>query len=274
MSESKKPDAPATGRLSGRVAIVTGAGRGIGAGIALELATRGAAVALVGRTLATLEITAGHIRMATGAEISVHAGDVSKEDSVDLAITQICERHGKIDVLVNNAGIADQARFLDIGLTGWNSVIATNLTGAFLMTQRAARHMRDQGGGAIVNIASIDAYGTDGPEQASYSVAKAGLICLTKVAATELAGFGIRVNSVSPGWVHTQMVEDFLSAPALKHMLGEFERVPMKRLVEIREVAQAVAFLAGPESSAITGIDVPVDGGTLANLFIIETLPK
>jgi NAD(P)-dependent dehydrogenase (short-subunit alcohol dehydrogenase family) len=258
--------------LDGQVALVTGAGRGIGAGIALEFATRGARLALMGRTEALLEESAGLIRARTAAEVSTYPGDVTDEHSVEDVIDAVLRRHGRIDVLVNNAGIVDQAQFLDIQLAGWSAVIATNLTGVFLMTQRVARRMRSSGGGSVVNIASIDAYGTDGP-QASYTAAKAGVVGLTKAAATELAPIKVRVNSVSPGWVHTKMVEEFVSADAMKHLLGKFARVPMQRLVEINEVARAVAFLAGPGSSAITGIDVPVDCGTLSNLFVFETLP-
>lgn len=258
--------------LDGQVALVTGAGRGIGAGIALELATRGARVALMGRTGSALEESAGLIKARTAAQVSVHPGDVTDERSVENVIDAVLRRHARIDVLVNNAGIVDQAQFLDIGLAGWNAVIATNLTGVFLMTQRVALRMRTTGGGSVVNIASIDAYGTDGP-QASYTAAKAGVVGLTKAAATELAPIKVRVNSVSPGWVRTKMVEEFVTADAMKHLLGKFARVPMQRLVEINEVARAVAFLAGPGSSAITGIDVPVDCGTLSNLFVFETLP-
>lgn len=258
--------------LDGKVALVTGAGRGIGAGIALELATRGARIALMGRTQATLEESAAFIKARTAAQVSVHRGDVTDEQSVEKVIDAVLQRHSRVDVLVNNAGIVDQAQLLDIGLAGWTAVIATNLTGVFLMTQRVARRMRDSGGGSVVNIASIDAYGTDGP-QASYTAAKAGVVGLTKAAATELAPIRVRVNSVSPGWVHTKMVEEFVPADAMKYMLGTFARVPMQRLVEIKEVARAVAFLAGPESSAITGIDVPVDCGTLSNLYVFETLP-
>jgi NAD(P)-dependent dehydrogenase (short-subunit alcohol dehydrogenase family) len=258
--------------LDGQVALVTGAGRGIGAGIALELATRGARVALMGRTQGILQESAELIRARTAAEVSVHPGDVTDERSVENVIDAVLRQHARIDVLVNNAGTIDQAQFLDIGLTGWNAVIATNLTGVFLMTQRVARRMRASGGGSVVNIASIDAYGTDGP-QASYTAAKAGVVGLTKAAATELAPIKVRVNSVSPGWVHTKMVEEFVSADAMKYLLGRFARVPMQRLVEINEVARAVAFLAGPGSSAITGIDVPVDCGTLSNLYVFETLP-
>jgi len=259
--------------FSGKVALVTGAGRGIGAGIALELALQGASVALMARTASTLEEAAERIRSEVAVPLTSHPGDVSDETSVERVVEAVLKEHRRIDILVNNAGIVDQAEFLDIALAGWNSVIAINLTGVFLMTQRVARRMRGFGGGSIVNIASIDAYGTDGP-QASYSAAKAGLIGLTKAAATELAPFQVRVNSVSPGWVRTQMVEEFVSPQALQHMLSNFSRVPMRRMVEIAEVARAVAFLAGPESSGITGIDIPVDCGTLSNLFVYETLPR
>jgi meso-butanediol dehydrogenase/(S,S)-butanediol dehydrogenase/diacetyl reductase len=258
--------------MAGQVAIVTGGGRGIGAGIALELAQRGASVALMGRTRGALDECADFIRSQTLAQVSVHPGDVTDERSVEAVIDAVLRQHARIDVLVNNAGIVDQASFLEIGLPGWSAVITTNLTGVFLMTQRVARRMRVSGGGSVVNIASIDAYGTDGP-QASYTAAKAGVLGLTKAAATELAAIKVRVNSVSPGWVHTKMVEEFVSADAMNYMLGKFARVPMQRLVKVEEVARAVAFLAGRGSSAISGIDVPVDCGTLSNLFVFETLP-
>src|SRR4029077_4080119 len=128
--------------LDGQVALVTGAGRGIGAGIALELATRGARVALMGRAESALEGSAELIRARTAAEVSAHPGDVTDERSVENVIDAVLRRHAHIDVLVNNAGIIDQAQFLDIGLAGWNAVIATNLTGVFLTTQRVARRMR------------------------------------------------------------------------------------------------------------------------------------
>jgi meso-butanediol dehydrogenase / (S,S)-butanediol dehydrogenase / diacetyl reductase len=251
-----------------KVWFITGTGSGMGTAFAKAALADGKLVVATGRD-------PDAVARAVGAADALLATrlDVTRPDDAEEAVNAAVERFGRIDVLVNNAGIVDQAKFLDIGMAGWNSVIATNLTGVFLMTQRVARRMRATDGGSVVNIASIDAYGTDGP-QASYTVAKAGVIGLTKTAATELAPIKVRVNSVSPGWVHTQMVEEFVSADAMKYLRGNFVRVPMQRLVEINEVARAVAFLAGPDSSAITGIDVPVDCGTLANLFVFETLPK
>ena len=260
------------GLLDRKIAIVTGAGRGIGEGIASHLAAEGATVALVARSADAIADVAAAIEKA-GRSASAHPGDISKEDDVDRIIAEVATAHGRIDVIVNNAGVVDEAKFLDITMDGWNRVIATDLTGAFLMMQRGARRMKDQGGGAIVNIASIDAHGHDGP-QASYVAAKSGLVGLTKDAATELAEFGIRVNSVSPGWTRTKMIEEFVSPAALHHMQTSFDRVPLRRMVEVKEVAEAVAFLASSRASGITGIDVPVDCGTLANIYLYETLPR
>jgi meso-butanediol dehydrogenase / (S,S)-butanediol dehydrogenase / diacetyl reductase len=260
------------GSLNDRVALITGAGRGIGAGIARFLAREGASVALVGRTRAPLDETLAAVS-SLAARATVHPGDVSVEADVERVVHEVVSLHGRIDVLVNNAGIVDQAEFLDANWSGWNSVIATNLSAVFLMTQRVARRMRTMGGGAVVNIASIDAHGADGP-YASYTAAKAGVIGLTKAAATELARYAIRVNSVSPGWTRTKLVEEYVSAVALQHMRERFSRVPLKRMVEIDEIAATVAFLVGPAASGITGADVPVDCGTLSNLYVYETLPQ
>lgn len=256
--------------LEGKVALVTGAGRGIGAGIAAGLAEAGATVALMGRTAATLQEVAARIS-SQGGQATVHTGSVCDPDDVERVLGEIFTAHGGLQIVVNNAGVVDEANFLDITLEGWNKTVGTDLTGAFLVSQRAARRMRDTGGGAMVNIASIDANGYDGP-QGSYVAAKAGLVGLTKNAAVELAQYGIRVNSVSPGWTRTQMVEEFVSEKALRHMMTAFDRVPMRRLVEIPELANAVVFLASAKASAITGVDLPVDCGTLATLYVYETI--
>jgi meso-butanediol dehydrogenase / (S,S)-butanediol dehydrogenase / diacetyl reductase len=260
------------GFLNDRVALITGAGRGIGAGIARFLACQGASVALMGRTRAPLDETLAAVS-SVAPRSTVHLGDVSVEGDVDRVVNEVVSVHDRIDILVNNAGIVDEAEFLDASWGGWSSVIATNLSAVFLMTQRAARRMRTTGGGAVVNIASIDAHGSDGP-YASYTAAKAGVIGLTKAAAVELAPYAIRVNSVSPGWTRTKLVEEYASPVALKHMRERFSRVPLKRLVEINEIAATVAFLVGPAASGITGTDVAVDCGMLSNLYVYETLPQ
>ncbi len=257
--------------LKDKTALVTGAGRGIGRGIAKHLASLGARLVLVSRSLRELETLAAEIA-AAGGSVRCVTGSVSDPASVEAVIEAAYAAFGRLDILVNNAGIVEEAEFLDITVESWQRVIGTNLTGTFLMTQRVARRMKDQGGGSIVNIASIDAHGYDGP-QASYVASKAGIVGLTKDAAKSLARFGIRVNTVSPGWVRTKMIEDFLSPEQLDYMLHRFERVPLRRLIEVPEVAAAVAFLASDAASGITGIDIPVDGGTLATLGVYESLP-
>lgn len=253
--------------LRGRVAVVTGGGRGLGFTISEYLCTAGATVALMGRDEPTLRRAAE--RLASAGNSTCFQGDVSSLADVKSVIEAVVDQTGGLDILVNNAGIADEAALLDITADGWNRVLATNLTGAFFMTQQAARKMRP--GSAIVNVSSIDAYGADGPF-ASYVASKAGLIGLTKAAATELAPYGIRVNSVSPGWTQTQMVEESVSAAMLEKMRTDFQRVPIRRLLHAGEVAAVVAFLASPAANGITGADIIVDGGTLANLYILETL--
>ncbi|MCW0182915.1 MAG: SDR family oxidoreductase [Zavarzinia sp.] len=257
--------------LKGKTALVTGAGRGIGRGIALHLAALGARVALVSRTTEQLTSLEAEISAAGGSSVAI-AGSIADEAGVEAVVGAAYAAFGRLDILVNNAGIVEEAAFLDISMESWQRVIGTNLTGSFLMMQRAARRMKDHGGGAIINIASIDAQGYDGP-QASYVASKAGLVGLTRDAATSLARHGIRVNTVSPGWVRTPMVENFLNPEQLDYMLHNFNRVPMRRLVEVGEVAAAVAFLASDVASGITGIDIPVDGGTLATLGVFESLP-
>lgn len=257
--------------LNGKIALVTGAGRGIGRGIALHLAGAGADLVLVSRSLDQLESLAAEVE-ALGRKAHCVAGSIAEPAAVAALVEAAYAAAGRVDILVNNAGIVEEAAFLDIPLESWQRVIGTNLTGSFLMMQQVGKRMREAGRGAIVNIASIDAEGYDGP-QASYVASKSGIVGLTKDAAKSLAAFGIRVNAVSPGWVRTQMIEDFLSPSQLDYMLHRFERVPMRRLVEVEEVAAAVAFLASDAASGITGVNLPVDGGTLATLGVYESLP-
>ena len=251
-------------------ALVTGGSKGIGYGIAACLLQRGYTVTITGRNEPDLSRAEAELRKL-GCVRAVAADSTSEED-VERIMVQY-DATNPLSLLVNNAGVADYKSMLKMDLDRWRSVIDVNLTGAFLTAQRASRRMRDTGGGAIVNIASIAARGMDG-RQAAYGAAKAGLVNFTKAAAVELAPYRIRVNSVSPGWTSTAMVEDHLSEAALKHVREQFDRVPMRRLVEIDEVARAVAFLGSDDASAITGVDLPVDCGVLANLYISETLPR
>ena len=254
-------------RFEGKTILVTGAGRGIGRAIAERFASEGGDVLCVGRTREPLEETAALCDSAW-----VMTGDVSRSEDVDAVLAAALERWERIDVLVNNAGIDDETPFLDMSEEDWSAVIATNLTGVFLMSQRVARAMRDAKGGVILHNISIDALGGDGPF-ASYNASKAALLGLNRTMALELAEHGIRVNGVSPGFTHTDMTERAVGPKLMAYLNGSFERVPMRRLVRPSEIAAAFAFLASDDASAITGQNLVVDCGLTANWFILETLP-
>ena len=253
--------------LEGKGVIVTGAGRGIGRAIAERFAAEGSDVMCVGRTREPLEETVG----LCGGGVARPA-DVTRADDVGAMVAAALERWERIDVLVNNAGIDDETPFLEIEEANWDLVVATNLKGPFLASQRVARAMAERGGGVILHNASIDASGGDGPF-ASYNASKAGLLGLNRTMALELAEHGIRVNAVSPGFTHTDMTERAVGPKMMEYLNGNFARVPMRRLVRPAEVAAAFAFLASDDASGVTGINLTVDCGLTANWFILETLP-
>lgn len=261
-----------SGRLEGRRAIVTGGGRGIGRAIACAFATEGAEVLVLGRARESLEETVAEI-VAGGASAWAECCDVRDDAQVDAVVATAAERWGGIDVLANNAGIDDDTPFLEIERSHWRDVIGTNLTGAFVMAQAAARVMARGGGGAIVHTASIDGSGGDGPF-AAYNASKAGLLGLNRTMALELAQYGIRSNCVSPGFTQTEMTEKAVGAERIDYLNGNFARAPMRRLVQTDEVAQAFVFLASDHASAITGIELRVDCGLTANWYILETMAE
>ena len=259
------------GRFAGRGVIVTGAGRGIGQATARAFAAEGADVLVLGRTVADLEDTVAQIT-ADGGQAWLLPCDVTDEAQVEETVTRAAGRWDRIGVLVNNAGIDDDTPFLGVDRARWRAVIDTNLTGVFLMSQAVGREMARTGGGVILHTASIDASGGDGP-YAAYNASKAGLLGLSRTMALELAAHGIRSNCVSPGFTHTVMTEKAVGPELMEYLNGSFTRVPIKRLVRTDEIAQAFLFLASDQASAITGIDLRVDGGLTANWYILETLP-
>ena len=261
-----------SGRFAGRNVIVTGASRGIGQATALAFAAEGADVLALGRAVTDLEQTVGQVS-AAGGRAWLAECDVTDSSAVDAVVARAAERWGAIHVLINNAGVDDDTPFLDIDRARWRGVIDTNLTGAFLMAQAVARQMARTGGGVILHTASIDASGADGP-YAAYNASKAGLLGLNRTMAVELASRGIRSNCVSPGFTHTAMTEQAVGPRLMDYLNGSFARVPQRRLVRTDEVAQAFLFLASDHASAITGIDLRVDGGLTANWYILETLPE
>jgi NAD(P)-dependent dehydrogenase (short-subunit alcohol dehydrogenase family) len=257
-------------RFEDRTVIVTGGGQGIGRAIAERFAAEGADVLVTGRRRAPLDEVVAAIA-AGGGRAWAEVADVGEEADVARVVEAAKARWGRIDVLVNNAGIADETPFLEIEPESWDAVLRTNLRGAFLTAQAVARVQAAGGGGSIVHIASIDASGGDGP-YASYNASKAALLGLNRTMALELAQHGIRVNCVSPGFTHTEMTESAVAPELMEYLTTRFARVPMRRLVTPAEIAAAVAFLASEDASAITGIDLTVDCGLTANWYILETL--
>jgi 3-oxoacyl-(acyl-carrier-protein) reductase len=242
--------------LNDCVAIVTGSGRGIGRSIALELASAGAKVVVnyAGRS-DKAEETVRLIRQAGGEALAVQA-DVSQAEDVDRLIQTTLEHYGKINILVNNAGITRDTLLLRMKEADWDAVLATNLKGVFLCTKAVSKGMLKQRSGAIVNISSV--VGLSGNAgQANYAAAKAGVIGFSKSIAKELASRGVRVNVVAPGYISTDMTETLPEEVQSEILHG----IPLGRIGKPEDVAKVVLFLVSPEASYITGQTLCVDGG-------------
>lgn len=242
--------------MSGKAAIVTGAGRGIGRAIATAFAAEGARVAVVDRDLDAARSVVAELQAQGSDAIAIHA-DVSSESDVDTMIAATLEAFATIDVLVSNAGVGFHRALLDLTLADWERVLRVNLTGTFLCVQRAARVMRQQGGGRVIIISSTS--GQRGAmARTAYGVSKAGVIQLMRVAAAELAPHGIRVNSIAPGPITTPLS---LANHTAEQRRAYLERIPMKRYGEMHEVAAAAVFLASDDASYVNGHVLNVDGG-------------
>ena len=244
-----------TPALDGKVALVTGGSRGIGAAIAALLAEHGAAVVVSARDAGRLQRTVQELE-ERGASVHGVVADVGNREDADRLVEAAKARFGRLDLLVNNAGITRDGLLIRMKDDDWDCVMETNLRGAFLMTRAAAKVMVRQRSGRMVNIASTaGAMGSAG--QANYSAAKAGLIGLTKATARELAHWGILVNAVAPGLIETDMAAA-ISAEAREALLAQ---VPLKRIGSAREVAEMVGFLAGDGAAYVTGQVFHVNGG-------------
>ena len=241
--------------LAGRVAVVTGGTRGIGLAIARALAEDGASVVVSGRDAGRLESAVAAIE-TLGASVLGVAADQSKREDCDRLVDAAKERFGRIDVLVNNAGITRDQLLVRMKDDDWDQVMDTNLRGVFLMTRAVAKSMMRQKSGRIINIAST-AGAMGNPGQVNYSAAKAGVIGLTKAAARELAHWNILVNAVAPGLIETDMAAA-IPAAAREALL---QQVPLKRVGAAREVAEVVRFLAGDGAAYVTGQTIHVNGG-------------
>jgi NAD(P)-dependent dehydrogenase (short-subunit alcohol dehydrogenase family) len=243
-------------RLKDDVVVVTGAGRGIGSVIATTCATEGARVVVADLDPAGARRASDEIVRLGGEALPLKI-DVGEPAEVQHLVDETMARFGRLDVLINNAGVGLNQSFLTTALEQWELQLRVNLTGQFLCGQAAARVMAERGGGRIVNVASISGQ-RGGQGRSAYGASKAGVIQLTKVMAVELAPLGIRVNAVSPGPVDTDQSRQS-HTPATRE--AYFERIPVRRYGLREEIAAAVLFLASRESSFVTGHTLNVDGG-------------
>lgn len=248
-------------RPGARTAWITGAGRGLGRELALAFARAGSCVALMSRSAKELAAVANEVVQLGGTAL-VLEGTVSDPQSVNRCAQAILERFGRIDSLVNNAGVSPsyvRSEFAE--LDDWNAVLSTNLTGAFLCAQAAGRAMLERESGSIVNISSVHGQ-VGGQRLAAYSASKGGLELLTKTLSVEWADRGVRVNSVAPGYFRTSMTDRMLSSPTLAPAL--LSKIPLSRFGTTSDVAAAVMFLCSDSANYITGASLNVDGGWCA----------
>lgn len=241
--------------LSGKVAVVTGASRGIGRSIALALAAQGAKVVASARNAEALAELTAEIKSSGGEALAV-AGDVAIEDDANNLVKKAVEAFGQVDIFINNAGITRDGLLLRMKNEDWDAVLDTNLKGAFLCTRAVAKVMSKQRSGRIINISSVvGEMGNAG--QANYCASKAGLLGLTKSVARELARRNVTVNAITPGFIVTDMTED-MTDKARESMT---EQIPLGRLGSAEDIASAVIFLASDQSAYITGQVLGVNGG-------------
>lgn len=245
--------------LAGQVAVVTGAGRGMGGAVAAALAARGATVVLVDVDEQALAGAASAIRAAGGACV-VAPADVSRRDEVERVFARADEAGG-VDVLVNAAGIAVSKSLLEQEESDWDRVLDVNLKGSFLCLQAAARRMTGKRAGKIVNFASLAGLIASPSPEIGYDASKGGVIQLTRAAAAELAPFGVNVNAVAPGVVHTSLYGDSLDDPDTAREITS--RIPLGRIASVEDIVGPVLFLLSPASDYVTGHILVVDGGRL-----------
>ena len=250
-------------KLEGKVALVTGASRGIGKAIALTLAREGARVA-VNYVNGALEANSvvEEIKTNGGKAISIMA-DVSQKTQVQKMISHVIKSYGRLDILVNNAGILIPTNLMDTSEEEWDRVMEVNLKGPFLCTQEVAKQMIKQKYGKIINISSISGLGCAPTGEGAYGCAKAGLIMLNSVAAQDLGPFGINVNAIAPGWIQTDMTKGKSKGIADEINKRKTALAAMRRIGDPRDIANVALFLASDDSNFISGQLIVADGGRM-----------
>lgn len=249
--------------LEGKIAIVTGASKWTGRGIAIEMARAGADVVVTARTAEGVQATAAEIRKLGKRSLAIPM-DVRDTAQIEAMVKKTVDEFGRIDILVNNVGASFPAPALELSEGGWDSMIRTNLKPTFMCSKAVAPVMRDQGGGVIINIASGEGLRA-AVTNVGYGAAKAGVINLTMTLAVEWAPYNIRVNAIAPGFIETGELQKGLElVPGLKQL---FDRVPLKRAGTAKEYAGAVIFLASEAGGYATGATFVVDGGLTASMW-------
>jgi NAD(P)-dependent dehydrogenase (short-subunit alcohol dehydrogenase family) len=249
-------------RLDGRVALVTGGGQGIGRAFAHALGEAGAAVAVVDMLVASAEAVAAELK-AKGVDALPVIADVTQADQIQRMLDTILQRWGRLTIGVNNAGIAGWFDAETMAEADWDKMMAVNLKGVFQCAQAEARVMLAAGYGKIINTASMSAHIVNTPQnQSAYNISKAGVLHMTRSLAAEWAPRGVRVNSISPGYTRTQLVNEFLDKPIGQEKLPHWlARTPMGCLGEVTDLQGAVVYLASEVSDFMTGHDMIIDGG-------------
>jgi NAD(P)-dependent dehydrogenase (short-subunit alcohol dehydrogenase family) len=260
--------------LNGKTAIVTGASRGIGKAIAVGFAKAGAKVVVTSRKINDLEANAAEIKAFGGEAFPVQA-HLGKLEEIDRMVNTVMDKFGRIDILVNNAGTSPAiGTVLDADERVWETIMNLNLKGFYFSSQAVAKVMKNQGGGKIINIASIDGFKPE-PGVSVYSISKAGVLMITRAFAVELAPFNIQVNTIAPGPISTKLLDShwFHLSPeeAKKQKQALAKMTPMGRIGEPDEIVGAVVYLASDASSYTTGAEIVIDGGTL--LFALLQAP-